>query len=224
MLLHWATSYQKLSGRAASQAVLHDLLSKILSEIDEKDEIWKLVTCSDENEDMNEEETYLTHELATEEEKWHPVSYAEEMDKDKELSVAKSLEILFANRKRWDQWKVQLMAGLHVLASRIDKIILTGMVGKATLDASWTQPTQKLRKKAGSKKKTMGKQIDASDLASQIGNANRGSKSRKGSKRSLSEPTSAILTSRNIKRRKRSSPLPRCVKAPNVSKQQRSKH
>ena len=69
MLLHWSTSYQKHSGRDASQAVLHDLLEKILSAIDEKDEIWRLLTCYDEHEDMNEEEMYLKHALATQEEK-----------------------------------------------------------------------------------------------------------------------------------------------------------
>ena len=173
MLLHWATSYQKHSGRAASQAVLHDLLEKILSAIDEKDEIWRLLTCYDENEDVNEEEMYLKHALATPEEEWHPMSYGEKMDKDKSLymAVSRSLENLFANRKKWDQWRVQLVTELHVLASRMDKIILTGMVGQATLDSPSSQPSNMSRKDGLTAKKAIVRQTSASDVASQLANA-----------------------------------------------------
>ena len=59
MLLHWATSYQKHSGRAAAQAVLHDLLQRILSAIEENDKMWSIFTCYAVGEDVNEKEMYL---------------------------------------------------------------------------------------------------------------------------------------------------------------------
>ena len=153
MLLHWATSYQKHSGRATSQAVLHDLLKRMLSKMEDEDELLKLFKFYEDKEDTNEEDTYLTHELGTQEDNWHPMSYDEKMDKDKTLSIARSLETLFANRKKWEQWRLQLVTGLHVLASHIDKIILNGMVGQETLDSPKSQPAHRARKDGISKTK-----------------------------------------------------------------------
>ena len=114
------------------------------------------------------------------------------------------------------------MTDLHVLAPRIDKLILTGMVGKATLDSSSSQPSKMCRRDKIAAKKAIVRQTRGRDEASQLENANRGSRKRKRSRRSLSERKNAILASRNIKRRKRSSPLPEPVSERHIAMQQTS--
>ena len=44
MLLHWATSYHKYTGRAAAQAMLYDLLRQMLSAVDDDDGVWSSFT------------------------------------------------------------------------------------------------------------------------------------------------------------------------------------
>ena len=224
MLLHWSTSYQKHSGRAAAQAVLCDLLQKVLSPVDENDEMWNLLTCY--VMPRGEDEKGLNHKQASEttEEEWHPISYDEEMDKDASMcmTVARSLENLFANRKRWHPWRVQLMTELNVLESHMNKMVLSGMVGQESLESPSLQISKTSQKRAAGRKQAVVRQSSTSEVAAQPARANRPLQGRKQSKRSLDQPARAILASGNMKRTKRSSPWQRLLKAQKTTVQQTS--
>ena len=62
--------------------MLHDLLERILSAIDENDKMWSIFRCYAIGENVNEKEMYLKHDPTTSEEEWHPISYNEKMDKN----------------------------------------------------------------------------------------------------------------------------------------------
>ena len=224
MLLHWGTSYQKHSGRATSQAVLHDLLKRMLSRMEDEDKLLRLFKICEAKYDTNEEDTYITHEHDTQEDDWHPMSYNEKMDEDKTLSIARSLMRLFANRKKWEQWRQQLVTGLHVLASHIDKIILNGLIGQESLDSPRSQPAQGARKNGMSLKNKKVKGRPKKGKASRSENADRRSKQRKGTNRSLPESKSTVLESRNEKRSKSSSTLTQSLQEEKDQVQQPSKN
>ena len=224
MLLHWATSYQKHSGRATSQAVLHDLLKRMLSRMEDEDKFLRLFKICEAKYNTNEEDTYITNEHDTQEDDWHPMSYKEKLDEDKTLPIARSLMRLFANRKKWEQWRKQLVTGLHVLASHIDKIILNGLLGQESLDSPRSQPAQGARKKGISLKNKKVKGKPKKGKASQSGKADRRRKEGKGSNRSLSEAKGTVLKSRNEKRNKSSSPLKQSLQEQKYQVQQPSKN
>ena len=224
MLLHWGTSYQKHSGRAMSQAVLHDLLKRMLSRMEDEDKFLRLFKICEAKYNTNEEDTYITNEHDTQEDDWHPMSYKEKMDEDKTLPIARSLMRLFANRKKWEQWRQQLVTGLHVLASHIDKIILNGLIGQESLDSPRSQPAQGARKKGMSLKNKKVKGKPKKGKASQSGKADRRRKEGKGSNRSLSEAKGTVLKSRNEKRNKSSSPLKQTLQEQKYQVQQPSKN
>ena len=224
MLLHWGTSYQKHSGRATSQAVLHDLLKKMLSRMEDEDELLRLCKICEATYNTNEEDTYITHEHDTQEDDWHPMSYKEKMDEDKTLPIARSLMRLFASRKKWEQWRQQLVTGLHVLASHIDKIILNGLIGQESLDSPRSQPAQGARKNGMSLKNKKVKGRPKKGKASRSENADRRSKQRKGTNRSLPEAKGTVLESRNEKRSKSSSTLKQSLQEEKDQVQQPSKN
>ena len=224
MLLHWGTSYQKHSGRAMSQAVLHDLLKRMLSRMEDEDKFLRLFKICEAKYNTNEEDTYITNEHDTQEDDWHPMSYKEKMDEDKTLPIARSLMRLFANRKKWEQWRQQLVTGLHVLASHMDKIILNGLIGQESLDSPRSQPAQGARKKGISLKNKKVKGKPKKGKASQSGKADRRRKERKGSNRSLSAAKGTVLKSRNEKRNKSSSPLKQTLQEQKYQVQQPSKN
>ena len=225
MLLHWATNYQKYTGRAAAQAMLYDLLQQVLSAVDKNDEMWSSFTGHAIAEEEDDKPLYHDHASATTEEDWHPISYHEKMEKDASMymAVARSLEDLFANRKRLHQWRVQLMNELNVLESRMNKIVLSGMVGQESLDSPSLQVSRTSQKRALGVKQAAVQQSSTSEVASQPAKANRALQGMKRSRRSLSQPAKAILASRNMKRTKRSSPWQRPLKAQQTTVQQTSR-
>ena len=44
MLLHWATNFKTKAGRAEAKAMLEDLLRRVLSAVDEDEEMWISLT------------------------------------------------------------------------------------------------------------------------------------------------------------------------------------
>ena len=135
MLLQWTTSKRiTLSRQAAAKAILTDLLRRVLSAVDNDDEV----------------RTWCTHASAAETPVDGPLCKNQTSPRQMDIcygtsckenvmnvtsmheTVTESLLYLFANREKHQHLHACLVHGLSILDSRIDDVIVKGKVGQVS--------------------------------------------------------------------------------------------